>query len=132
MTITQHVFPDNPSSSGYCVFPKALEEDDLVLFHATPAENRDAILRDGFRIPDPEGVVGLPSVSFGKKSVTALTHAMNMRANRPGAYCIIAVRYDSLDRTGLKVNLIDIHDYTLCPPPKIIGYCTVLETYDHR
>lgn len=132
MTIIKYDFPDDPASSGYCVFPAALEEDELVLFHATPAENRDAIFRDGFKIPDPEGVAGLPSVSFGKKSVAALTHAMTMRASRPGAYCIIAVRYSSLDRRGLQVNASDIHDYRLDPPPEIIGYCDVLATYEHR
>lgn len=132
MTIREYDFPDDPAASAYCVFPAALEDDELVLFHATPAENRDAIFKDGFRIPDPNGVAGLPSVSFGKRSIAALTHAMTMRTTRPGAYCIIAVRYASLERQGLKVNHSDIHDYTLDPPPEIIGYCTVPVSYVHQ
>jgi hypothetical protein len=96
MTIVKYDLPETPSSFGYCLFPAALEDDELALFHATPHENREAIFRDGFQIPDPKGITGLPSVSFGKRSIAALTHAMNMRTSRPGAYCIIAVRYTSL------------------------------------
>lgn len=132
ITIVKYDFPENPSASGYCVFPAALEEDGLVLFHATPIENQETIFREGFQIPDPTGDRGLPSVSFGKRSISALTHAMFMRRTRPGAYCIIAVRYSSLERNGLKVNASDIHDYTLDPAPEIIGFCVVPETYEHR
>jgi hypothetical protein len=131
MKITSYAFPTDPALSEYCVFPKVLEDDELVLFHATPAENFDAILCDGFKIPDSEGVFGLQSVSFGKRSVIALTHAMNRRKNKPGVYCIIAVRYETLDREGLTLNLSDIHDYKLRPAPKIIGYIDVPETYKH-
>lgn len=132
MLITKYDFPDDLASSGYCVFPAALEDDDLVLFHATPVGNRESIFRDGFKIPDKEGVTGLSSVSFAKRSPAALTHAINMRTSLPGAYCIIAVRYSSLDRQGLQVNASDIHDYTLNPPPEILGYCIVPETYEHQ
>lgn len=132
MAIVEYDFPETPSSSGYCVFPTALEDDELVLFHATPLDNLETIIRDGFRIPDPTGVHGLASVSFGKRSIASLTHAMTMRRTRPGPYCIIAVRYSSLDRKGLKVNADDIHDYTLDPAPEIIGFCVVPGTYEHR
>jgi hypothetical protein len=124
-------YPEDPSATGYCVFPAELEDDELVLFHATSANNVESIIEHGFRIPDKSGIHGLPSVSFAKKSVGALTHAMNMRAKQPGEYCILAVRYETLDRDGLKVNYSDIHDYTLDPAPEIIGCCKVPASYQH-
>lgn len=113
------------------MFPSSLENDDLVLFHATPAKNAPNIVKYGFKIPDPTGEKGLASVSFAKLSVSALTHAMSMRQIEPGEWTIFAVRYQSLDREGLKNNLSDIHDYTLDPGPLIIGYCTVPKSYEH-
>lgn len=131
MKIMEYPFPDEPAATGYCVFPAELEDDELVLFHATPAENLEAITKDGFRIPDAEGKNGLPSVSFAKRSVAALTHAMNKRAGQPGAYGILAVRYKTLSREGLQINLCDVHDYTLDPAPEIIGFCMVPVSYAH-
>lgn len=131
MAIIEYDFPDDPAATGYCVFPDELEDAELVLFHATAAENRQSIIDAGFRIPDPTGVAGLPSVSFAKRSIAALTHAMTMRNSRPGPYCILAVRYESLDRQGLKINISDVHDYTLDPAPAIIGFCIVPESYAH-
>ena len=131
MTITQYEFPDTPASSGFCVFPEELEQDNLVFFHATSAGNRDAIFEGGFRIPDPTGQTGLTSVSFSKQSLMALDHAMTKRSNNRGQYSIIAVRYNSLVREGLTVNVSDIHDFTLDPAPEIIGYCNVPESYRH-
>jgi len=131
MNPIEYAFPADPSSTSYCVFPDVLERDDLVLFHATPIANLEPILKNGFIIPDPTGTNGLPSVSFAKQSSMALGHAMLMRRDRPGEYCILAVRYPSLERKGLKNNVSDIHDYTLDPPPKIVGYCKVPTTYVH-
>ena len=127
----EYPFPDNLAATSYCVFPAELECDDLVLFHATPIANFEPILKEGFKIPDPTGANGLPSVSFAKQSSAALNHAMGMRATNPGAYCILAVRYQSLERPGLMNNYSDIHDYTLNPAPEIIGYCTVPASYAH-
>jgi hypothetical protein len=131
MEIVEYPFPDKPADTGYCVFPAALEDDELILFHATPSENFQAIVSRGFRIPDPTGDGALRSVSFGKRSVMALTHAMTLRTRQPGEYCIFAVRYDTLDRDTLVKNLSDIHDYTLDPAPRIIGYCRVPASYMH-
>jgi predicted RNase H-like HicB family nuclease len=128
----EYTFPKNPAATGYCVFPAALEDDELVLFHATPAENLEAIREHGFRPPDPTGKTGLASVSFAKRSVAALNHAMSRREEKPGAYCILAVRYATLNRKGLKDNFSDVHDYTLDPAPEIIGYCTVPASYVHK
>lgn len=129
--IEDYPFPDNPEATGYCVFPAELEDDPLVLFHATHADNLQPIIAHGFKIPDADGIAGLPSVSFAKRSVSSLDHAIRKRQDEPGAYNIIAVRYETLDRKGLSNNVSDIHDYTLQPPPHIIGYCSIPETYEH-
>jgi DTW domain-containing protein YfiP len=131
MAISVYPFPDNPATTDYCVFPSELEEEEMVLFHATAEENCQAIMADGFKIPDPTGLNGLQTVSFAKRSNLALTHAMMRRASQPGAYCILAVRYETLSRKGLAVNSADIHDSTLDPAPEIIGYCIVPESYRH-
>jgi hypothetical protein len=39
----EYPFPDEPAKTGYCVFPAALENEELVLFHATPAANLESI-----------------------------------------------------------------------------------------
>jgi hypothetical protein len=130
MAIVEYPFPDAPADTSYCVFPTVLENNELVVFHATPAKHLEAIIKDGFRIPGRTGV-GLQSVSFAKRSVTALTHAMIMRGDQPVSYCILAVLYNTLDRNGLVVNVSDVHDYTLDPAPQIIGYCMVPASYVH-
>ena len=128
MDFDEYPFPSQPDVTGYCVFPPELEDDQLVLFHATPVSNADSIVKDGFKIPDNSELV---SVSFAKRSVGALTHAMNKRQTEPGEYIIFAVRYQSLDREGLSNNLCDIHDYKLDPMPQIIGSCVVPTSYQH-
>ncbi|MGE0516349.1 MAG: hypothetical protein AB7O71_20600 [Hyphomicrobiaceae bacterium] len=134
MTITKYEMPENLEATGYCLFPKSLEDDQLVLFHATPMTNFAAIDADGFKIPNPGGTAGggLESVSFAKRSSASLTHAMTKRQTCPGDYCVFAVRYEKFDQPGIVVNTSDIHDYKLDPPPEIIGYCIIPAAYVHR
>lgn len=134
MTITKHEMPEDLEATAYRLFPQALEDDPLVLFHATPLKNFAAIDADGFKIPNPDGRPGegLASVSFAKRSSASLAHAVTKRQTCPGDYCVFVVRYEKLERTGIVVNTSDIHDYTLDPPPEIIGYCISPATYVHR
>lgn len=134
MTITKYEMPENLKATAYCLFPPALEDDPLVLFHATPIKNFDAIDSDGFKIPNPDGRPGggLQSVSFSKRSSASLDHAVTKRRTYPGDYCVFAVRYEKLDRPGIADNPSDIHDCTLNPAPEIIGYCVIPATYVHR
>ena len=131
MNICEYPFPEAPADSGYCVFPDTLENDELVLFHASPAINFDSITKCGFKAADSTGVNGLSSVSFAKRSVSALTHAMTKRQTVPGKYHIFMVRYASLNHKGVTVNICDIHDRVLDPAPVIIGYCVVPTSYNH-
>jgi hypothetical protein len=128
----EYTFPDDLAKTDYCVFPAELENCSLILFHATPAQNFEAIKSDGFKSAASLGTGDLPSVSFAKRSSGALHQAMTKRANQPGAYCIFAVRYETLERNCLKNNVSDIYDYSLDPPPTLIGYCTVPADYKHH
>lgn len=125
-------FPKDLADAAYRVFSPALEQDELVLFHGTYLDNLEAIIQDGFRIPDAKGETGLASVSFARWSNYAVEHVLNKRRNRPGDYCIIAVRYETLQRVGIKSNYSDIHDFTLDPAPKIIAYCIIPAAYEHK
>lgn len=130
--IDEYDFPDAISEAEYCAFPSSLENDELVLFHATAIHNLEEIVRDGFKIPDRTGQTGLASISFAKKSSAALGHVMARRDADGAQYCILAVRYEDLNRTGIANNVSDIHDYTLTPAPKIIGICHIPVSYEHR
>lgn len=107
------------------MFEDDLEDDPLVFFHGTALSNLEGIAAEGFRIPDKSANTGLASVSFAKKSGAALAHVLRRREDQPGVYCIIAVRYQTIERAGIKENVSDIHDYTLEPPPELVGYCKV-------
>lgn len=133
MTIIEYQMPNDLVATGYSLFPQDLEDDLLVLFHATPIKNFQAICAGGFKIPSRCGTQGggLCSVSFAKRSSTSLTHAMTKRKTRPGDYCIFAVRYQTLDLPSIVENLSDIYDYKLEPQPQIIGYCIIPATYPH-
>jgi hypothetical protein len=128
--IQEYLFPDQDSLEHveYRVFPPELENDDLVLFHGTLAENMDSILKDGFKSAAALGTGPLASVSFAYKSTAALTHL----AGQTGDRVIFAVRYASIDRPSIKKNLSDIHDFALDPAPLIIGLCRLPSGYLHR
>jgi hypothetical protein len=127
----EYPFLDPREDRGFCVFHDEFENDPRVLFHGTAYANLAPIVADGFKIPDPTGQNGLPSVSFAKRSSGALMWVENRRKAMPGAYCIIAVRYESLDREGIANNVDDIHDHKLDPQPKVIGYCVVPDVINY-
>jgi len=123
-------FPTDLEYRSFCVFPDELEQDDLVLFHGTPLKNFANIAENGFSLPSPNDDNPLTGVSFARRSSSAFNHAMNKRKSHPGNYCIIAVRYLSMDfphivndGTGL------VHDYKLDPLPQCVGVCVVPESY---
>jgi hypothetical protein len=71
MEIVEYPFPDEPAATGYCVFPTALEDEELVLFHATLAANLEAIIKGEtrplrrrlpLRGPAFDGRVGRPDI----------------------------------------------------------------------
>jgi len=124
----EYPFPDDPSATDYRVFPPELEDDDHVFFHGTSDAHRASILAGGFRIPSPPLAT---SVSFAKTSSLSLRYASEARSDSSPAGCIFAVRYEDLTRKGLKIEVSMLHDYTLDPPPLILGYCVVPVAYRH-
>lgn len=132
MKLKEYCFPENPKKTGYCVFPEELENDELVLFHGTLASNLTSVLKYGFKIPSKCKSGGLSSVSFAMQSSMALGHICQKFAESSEDLCILVVRYEGLDRKGLCINVSDVHDFTLDPPPEVIGYCKVPTTYQHH
>jgi hypothetical protein len=122
----KYPFPHDPERSEYRLFPAELEDDEHVFFHGTAACNLGPILDNGFSIP-----IEPPSVSFAKNSALALGYASAKRTPASPDGCVLAVRYEKLDRPGLKVEVSMLHDYTCNPQPEIIGYCIVPASYRH-
>lgn len=124
----EYPFPADPAATDYSVFPQDLENSPHVFFHGTADACRIAILNQGFRIPQPP----LPqSVSFARTSALSLKYASDARSPASPAGCIFAVHYEVLHRKGLVVEPFMLHDYTLDPPPTIIGYCIIPPHYLH-
>ncbi len=65
-------FPPCPAQTGGCVFPPALEDCPLTLFHATPIKNLDAIINEGFKSNYELNGGDIRSVSFAKRSDLAM------------------------------------------------------------
>ena len=109
-------------SNDYCVFDLELENDPLVLFHATPKRNFQSIVSHGFRSAMTLGSGTLESVSYAKKSSSCLAHI----GQRPReTWTIFVVRFQSLDVASIRVNPSDIHVFDQNLQPERIGYGTV-------
>lgn len=128
-----YTFPDKTTliENGYYIFPKELEDHELIAFHGTTVENFQAIQQDGFKSAKDLGKSsGLESVSFAKKSSSALTHLMMPRPN--SSVVIIAVQFDILKgHPSVIENVSDFHVYKNGPEPTIIGICHVPDDYEH-
>lgn len=120
-------FPWPNEGKGYQLFPAELEADELVLFHGTPKQNLQKILKEGFRARLPLG-----SVSYAKSSVYCLTHLFTNHQSLTEEAVVIAVRFETLAQQGIKENDSDIHVYKPEIQPSILGYCTVPVIYAHK
>ena len=124
--LTEYPFPDkdNLEASRYRLFPEDLEADDNVVFHGTSRANAVQICSNEFISGE-----SLDSVSFFEKSSIALGYACKRRSSESPDGCVLAVRYDSLEREGIRLGGGILHDDTLNPQPEIIGYCIVPKSY---
>ena len=109
-----------------CLFKQELEDDPLVLFHVSPAHNLCPIASHGFRSAAEIGTGVLTSVSYSKSS-----KSWNTITGYPAKqdFVIFAVRFDTLDQPGIKVNPSDIHVYRQEIQPTILGYCEIPIAY---
>lgn len=130
MAIIEYPFPapEQIIDQHYNVFPEALENNNLVLFHATNAADWLSIKEDGFKSSSQLTGEGLTSVSYAYNSSLALSHIKGRHKSVDAV--IVAVRFDAVaTRPGMVVNLIDIHVYD-GTQPEIIGFCNIPATYD--
>lgn len=108
--------------NGFCLFARELEENLMVLFHATPKRHFHSITESGFRSANELGSGELTSVSYAKQSSGCLAHIGNgVRED----YIVFVVQFDSLEQQGIIVNLSDIHVYGSEIQPQILGYCEI-------
>ena len=114
---------DDPDSNT--LFDAELESDPLVLFHVSPAHNLSSILDGGFRSASELGTGPLEFVSYSKSS-----NQWSIYAKYPanGDFVIFAVRFETLDRPGIRVNLADVHVLPAIQPA-ILGYCEIPNGY---
>lgn len=123
-------------SLNYCVFPKAIEDDEKIFFHATAYENLEDIIENGFKCARTLNVSsGLESISFACKSSTALFHVTVNDLYTKTQCCIIAVRYpialsEMKKIQGIRVNLSDIHDFDENRKRDIIGVSLIPMDYN--
>jgi len=110
----------------FCLFEQALEDNPLVLFHATPKRHFDSIANSGFRSAAELGSGELSSVSYAKRSSSCLAHIGN---GVKEAYVVLAVEFDTLQQQGIKDNPSDIHVYKSEIQPHILGYCEIPEGF---
>jgi hypothetical protein len=96
-SITKYPFGETNEENGYRLFPDELENDELVFFHGTAESNLESIVNDGFKIQG-----SLPSVSFAETSALAWKYASEARSTTSPNGCVIAVRFQTLDRPGIK------------------------------
>ena len=106
----------------FCLFAQSLEDNPLVLFHATPKRHFDSITSSGFRAAAELGCGKLSSVSYAKRSSSCLTHIGNEVKED---YVVFAVEFDTLQQQGVEENLSDIHVYIKEIQPRILGYCEI-------
>lgn len=102
----EYPFLGASENNGYRVFPHELEDDPLVAFHGTARVKLPSILDHGFAFTS-----ALVSLSFAKGSPLALSYACKARTSYSPDSCILAVRFDSLERPGIVVEHSIIHVY---------------------
>ena len=140
----KYPFPEVFADDEYRLFPDALENDDHVFFHGTAAGNLQSILDNGFlsavelaseaSVDEPRATglapdVPLTSVAFFHNSSSALAHACIAKKKESSDGCVLAVRYECIDKPHIKPDSTGILDYKREPQPKIIGFCIVPANY---
>ncbi|MDD5034033.1 MAG: hypothetical protein PHE55_04680 [Methylococcaceae bacterium] len=112
--------------NNYCLFQQELENNPLVLFHATPKRNLNSIISNGFRSAESLGTGGLGSVSYAKRSSGCLAHMDNTAAED---LVVFAVKFEDLSQKGIRENPSDIHVDLQDIQPVILGYCEIPNGY---
>lgn len=112
--------------NGYCVFDRALEEDENVFFHSTSAENIDSIVERGFLPAKALGEGARRSVSFAKRSSACFAHFAT-RADT--GIAIFAVRFEDGDLARVQDGQSDIHVLDPQLQPRILGYVRMEEPF---
>lgn len=128
-------FPYPNEDKGYSIFPQNLENNPNVLFHGTAFSNFNSIVNNGFKSAkklenSEEQEVLLSSVSYAQKSSQCLAHVCQIRgSSQDHEFVVFAVKFNTLEQAGIRINNIDIHVFDPDIQPEIIGYCVVPPDY---
>jgi len=122
--LVEYPYEKPKEENRFNLFPRELENDSFVFFHGTADANRESIIKNGFQISGR-----LPSVSFARNSGLALKYACEKRNDESPNGCILAVRFDSIDKPEMKLECFGIHVYKFDPQPSIVGYCVIPAEY---
>jgi hypothetical protein len=114
----------------YRVFPESVDRDPLTWFHGASEENIRSILQEGFVIPAlrPNAHANaLKSISFAKRSATALQYACEARDGLKGNGGILAVRFSNLDDVTVLTDVL--HVARADRMPTITQFCIIPASY---
>ena len=120
----EYPFETPKEENQFNLFPAELEDDLLVLFHGTADGNRESIIENGFQIGGD-----LASISFARNSGLALKYACEKRNDKSPNGCILAVRFDNVDKPEIARESFGIHVFKFDPQPTIVGYCIIPAAY---
>ena len=128
MSIVEYPFESELlADRGYCLFPREIEDDALVLFHATSDDRLEGIQKEGIK---PGNEVGgtLSTISYATASSTAFTHwTMTRKGGVDGV--VLALKFEDMseiyEAEGTK------RSRALTRQPVIIGVCRIPSTYRH-
>ncbi len=114
-------------SNRFSLFAADLEDDQNILFHATPKVNFEEILDEGFLSASEKGTGILKSVSYAFRSSGCLAH-LNGRFDQD--FVVFAVRFEDLNQKGIVINPSDVHVYSGIQP-EIVGYCEIPKDFSY-
>jgi hypothetical protein len=81
---------------GYRLFDDDIEEDELIVFHATPAKNQDGILADGLH-PGAKFGGNLKTISYGETSRDAMIHRHYCDTKTTEDWVVLVLKFETRD-----------------------------------
>lgn len=122
--IQEYSFCSPSEQNGYLLFPHSMESNELIGFHGTSESAASRILTEGFMFAGD-----LKSLSFAKSSALALKYACEKRTKSSPRGCVVAVRFETLNKPSVdnEWSIIVVRD--LSDQPEVVGICYVPAEY---
>lgn len=128
MAPTNYVLPKGSlEDRGYLLFDDDLEEDKLIVFHATPARNLDGILTDGLH-PGAKFGGNLNTISYGETSKDAMVHRHYSDTKTTEDWVVLALKFETRDE--LYEDHGTLRSGPLRKQPEVIGVMKIPAGYE--